>query len=57
MFINFDSIKGTGCDDCGNPGSIMHMSGKRSECSVNLCIACFRALVQAFGQASSKLRL
>jgi hypothetical protein len=57
MFINFDSIKGTGCDDCGNPGSIMHMSAKRSECSVNLCIACFRALVQAFGQASSKLRL
>jgi hypothetical protein len=57
MLINFDSIKGTGCDDCGNPGSIMHILVKRSECSVNLCMACFRALAVAVGHASSKLRL
>jgi hypothetical protein len=57
MFINFDPIKGRGCDDCGSAGSIMHMSVKRSESSVNLCMACFRALALAVGHASSKMRL
>jgi hypothetical protein len=57
MFIQFDSNQVTGCDDCGNPGSIMHMSVRRSESSVNLCVACLRALAFAIGRASSKLRL
>ena len=55
MFIHFDSYKGAGCDDCGNPRTIMHMSVKRLDRSVNLCIACFWALAQAIRHASNKL--
>ena len=57
MFIHFDSDKAASCDDCGNPSSVMHMSVSRSTHSVNLCVACFRALAMAVTHASPKLRL
>jgi ribosomal protein S14 len=56
MFIHFDSNKGSVCDDCGNPGSIMHMLVNRSACSVSLCATCFRALALAVTYGSEKLR-
>ena len=56
MFIHFDSYKGTQCDNCGTPRTIMHMSMEHLGCSVNLCVVCFGALAQALTHASKKLR-
>ena len=57
MFIHFDSNKGAECDNCGNRGTIMHMSVMRVDQTVNLCIVCFGAVAQAFSRASEKLRI
>jgi hypothetical protein len=57
MFIHFDSDKGAECDNCGAPGTIMHLSMVRVDQTVNLCIVYFGALAQAFNRASEKLRI
>jgi len=57
MFIHFDSDKRAACDNCGKPGTIMHMSVEHSDQTVNLCITCFGALAQAFSHASEKLKI
>ena len=57
MFIHFDSDKGADCDNCGTPGTIMHLSMVRVDQTVNLCLVCFGALAQAFNRASEKLRI
>ncbi len=57
MFIHFDSDKGAECDNCGSPGTIMHLSMVRIDQTVNLCIVCFGSLAQAFSRASEKLRI
>jgi len=57
MFIHFDSNKVAECDNCGNRGTIMHMSVMRVDHTVNLCIVCFGAVAQAFSRASEKLRI
>ena len=57
MFIHFDSDKGAECDNCGTPGTIMHMSVVRVDQSVNLCRVCFGAMAQAFSRASEKLKI
>ena len=57
MLIHFNAESGAGCDDCGNPRTMMHMSMRDLDCSVNLCIACFGALRKALNQASRKLEV
>ena len=57
MFIHFDSNKVAECDNCGNRGTIMHMSVMRVDQTVSLCIVCFGAVAQAFSRASEKLRI
>ncbi len=57
MFIHFDSDKAAQCDNCGERGTIMHMSVVRVDHTVNLCLACFGAVAQVFMRASEKLNL
>jgi hypothetical protein len=57
MLIHFNAESEAGCDDCGNSRTIMHMSVRDLDCSVNLCIACFEALRKALNQASGKLEV
>ena len=57
MFIHFNAESGAGCDDCGNPRTIMYMSMRDLDRSINLCIACFGALRKALNQASRKLEV
>jgi len=57
MFIHFDSDKRAECDNCGTPGTIMHMTVLRVDHTVNLCLICFGTLAQAFSRASEKLRI
>jgi hypothetical protein len=57
MFIHFDADKGAECDNCGERGTIMHMSVVRIEHAVNLCLVCFGAMAQALSVASEKLNL
>jgi hypothetical protein len=56
MFIHFNSDTAE-CDNCGTTSTVMHMSIKRFERSVHLCIGCFGALAHAIGHASRKLRI
>lgn len=55
MFLHFDSDPDGICDNCENTTTIAHMSVKRWERSMNLCIPCFMALAKAISQASQKL--
>jgi hypothetical protein len=55
MFIHFYADREVRCDDCGNLHSMMHMSLKLSDRSVNLCVPCFRALTKALSRAARKL--
>jgi ribosomal protein S14 len=57
MFIHFDVDKNGECDNCGNPGAMMHMGVLHSERSLNLCSNCFRALALALRHATRKLRI
>jgi len=57
MLIHFSAVKEAKCDDCGISPTIMHMSIRSSDRSVNLCVACFKALANALMQASRKLRI
>ena len=57
MFIQFNSDKGVGCDNCGTAFSVMHMSMEHLERSLHLCIGCFGTLAHAIGHASRKLRI
>lgn len=54
MLVHFNA-ESAECDDCGNPRTIMHMSVRDLDCSVNLCIACFGALRKSLNHASKKL--
>jgi hypothetical protein len=54
MLVHFNA-ESAECDNCGNPRTIMHMSVRDLDCSVNLCIACFGALRKTLNQASRKL--
>jgi|SRR5580698_5226228 hypothetical protein len=57
MFIYFDPDKGAECDNCGTRGTIMHMSELRVDQRVDLCIACFVAVVEALNGAAEKLNI
>jgi hypothetical protein len=54
MFIHFNTEKGAECDHCGNPSTIMHMSVKPLDRSINFCVVCFGGLAQAIKHASKR---
>ena len=56
MFVHFNTEKNAKCDNCCNPSTIMHMSVKPWNRSINFCVVCFWALAQAMNHASKKIR-
>ena len=56
MFVHFDSNRHVQCDDCGDPNTLMHVSMKRSDRSMDLCATCFKAFALAISYGSEKLR-
>ena len=57
MFIHFDLDKGVECDNCGQRGTIMHLTVMRVDQTVNLCGICFGAVAQAFSRGLAKLNI
>jgi hypothetical protein len=55
MFIHFNPDKGEQCDNCGTSRTMMHMSVKQLDRTVNFCVVCFKVLAKVLGQAATKL--
>jgi hypothetical protein len=54
MFVHFNTEKSAKCDNCSNPSTIMHLSVKSWNRSINFCVVCFWALAQAMNHASKR---
>jgi hypothetical protein len=55
MFIHFNSVPDSTCDNCETSGTIMHISVERLDHALSLCAACFTAMFRVFSVASQKL--